>query len=382
VSGARLEISTVGDAPGLAALAPGWDALVYDMPRPSPFLLHGWVVAWWRAYGGGATLQVHVARRDGRLVGVLPLCVRREHGVRVLRFVGAGDSALADVLLAGGQDGEVAAALAACAAAGDHDYADLFGLPSGSRLAGALGPSRLSVVPRVAAPVLDLRRGWEAVYRERVSGKHRKAQARARRRLAEQGRLETRVARTAEELDRALDGAFALHALRWRDRPEGSGFATPAGRVLQREAFRALAADGVPWIVTLELDGRPIAFTAFFLLAGRMVLHHTAFDPAYARWSPGRAATYDALAAAADAGAWRVEFLGGAEAYKVLLADASEPLHVGLGLARGARGHAAVTVRRAGLVARRELARRPRLRRAWYDGLVPVRRAHRHLTRE
>jgi CelD/BcsL family acetyltransferase involved in cellulose biosynthesis len=381
VSGAPLRVETVGDAAGLAALAPGWDALVYDMPRPSPYLLHGWVTAWWRAYGSGAALQVHVAWRDGRLVGALPLCVRRERGLRVLRFVGAGDSALADVLLAGGQDGEVAAALAARAVASRHDYADLFGLPSGSRLAAALGPARLAVVPRVAAPVLDLRPGWEAIYGERISGKHRKAQARARRRLAEQGRLETRVARTREEIDRALDGAFALHALRWRDRPEGSGFATPAGRVLQREALGTLAADGVPWIVTLHLDGRAIAFTAFFLLAGRMVLHHTAFDPAYARWSPGRMATYDALAAASAAGAWRVELLGGAEPYKLVLADGSEPLHAGLGLASGVRGHAAVAVRRAGLVARRELARRPRLRRAWYDGLVPVRRAHRHLTR-
>src|SRR5258705_272300 len=77
---------------------------------------------------------------------------------------------------------------------------------------------------------------------------------------------------------------------------------------------------------------------------------------------------------AAARGARRVELHGGAEAYKRALADRVDPLHVGLGLARGARGHAAVACRRTAIGARRELARRPRLRRAWYRGLAAARR--------
>jgi hypothetical protein len=64
-----------------------------------------------------------------------------------------------------------------------------------------------------------------------------------------------------------------------------------------------------------------------------------------------------------------------------VLADGSEPLHVGLGLASGTRGRTAVAARRAGLAARRELGRRPRLRKAYNDGLAPVRRARRRLAR-
>jgi CelD/BcsL family acetyltransferase involved in cellulose biosynthesis len=83
---------------------------------------------------------------------------------------------------------------------------------------------------------------------------------------------------------------------------------------------------------------------------------------------------HDALAVAAARGARRVELLGGAEPYKRALTDRAEPLHVGLGLARGARGHAALACRRAAITARRELARRPRMRRAWYGGLAAARR--------
>ena len=47
--------------------------------------------------------------------------------------------------------------------------------------------------------------------------------------------------------------------------------------------------------------------------------------------------TLDAIEAAAAEGATRVEFLGGAERYKLELADRLEPLYQGLGL-RGSRG--------------------------------------------
>src|SRR6185437_11363073 len=198
-------VATVRDGEQFARLGDGWDDLVRAMPRPSPYLLHGWLAAWWRHFGDGADLQVHVARRDGRLAGALPLLGRRTHGVRVARFVGAPNSALADLLLADPSDRETAAALAGAAAAEDNRLADLFGLPAASRLAAALGPERIDVVARVPAPVLDLADGWEAVYRDRVSTKHRKAHRRSRRQLAATGRLESTVAATARELGPALE---------------------------------------------------------------------------------------------------------------------------------------------------------------------------------
>jgi CelD/BcsL family acetyltransferase involved in cellulose biosynthesis len=336
-------------------------------------LLHGWLREWWREYGDGGELAVQVAYEDGRLVGALPLCVRRWHGLDVLTFLGGDQSALADLLVDPG-DGVVAAkALVDRAAATPHDYADLFGLPVGSRLAGELGPELL-LLERAEAPVLDLEAPWEDVYRDRMSGKARNQHRRRRRNLAALGELETVVARTPDELDAALTESFRIHLLRWDGRPDGSRFATPEGRRFHRAALRTLAALDAARIVLLQLDGKGIAFHYFLLLEGRMYVHRIGFDPSLARHSPGLLNTLDAIEVAAAEGATRVEFLGGADRYKLEFTDRFEPLCQGFGLAASLRGSAAVAARVNGIRLRRQLKRSHRLRHFYFNGLKPVRR--------
>jgi len=194
-----------------AALGDSWNELVRAMPRPSPHLLHQWLLAWWRHYGTGNELAVHVAHRGNELVGALPLCVRRRHGLRVLSFLGAEQIALADLLLAEDEGAEVGAELAKHGASTGHDFADFHGLPSSSRFAAALGPSRLELIVRAEAPVLELNGSeWETVYRTRLSSKHRGLHRRRCRQLARLGTIQTTVARTRDELAPALEVAFEL----------------------------------------------------------------------------------------------------------------------------------------------------------------------------
>ena len=370
-------IETITDAGAFAALAPEWDGLVRAMPRPSPFLLHPWLLAWWHEHGDRTGLRVHVARRNGRLEAALPLYVRRRGGLRVLRFIGGDASALADLLVADGTPPAVGEQLVARATRDGGDFADLFGLPAHSRLAAA-ARTGLTLVPRVEAPVVDLDPGWAEVYRERTSAKRRSLHRRRRRQLAGLGALSIEVAGTLGELEPALEAAFVLHEARWRDRPEASGFATPAGRSFHRAALRALAPLGVARILLVRVDGRPVACNYYFVLCGRMYFHELAFDPEFARFSPGQVATLDALESAAAEGVRRVEFLGGAERYKLELADRFEPLYQGLGLAGTRRGRAGASARVAAVGLRRRL-KRTRLRRVYYDHLAPARRAIRRL---
>jgi CelD/BcsL family acetyltransferase involved in cellulose biosynthesis len=360
-------LTTITDREAFAALAREWDPLVLAMPRPSPFLLHGWLGAWWDEYGGGRRLAVHVAREDGRLTGALPLFVRRRLGVRVAHVLGEDAAALSDVLVARDADPATADRLLEHAAR-DADLADVFGLAGDSALA-----RRLRLIQRAEAPVLDLSAGWDAVYRERTSSKRRNLHRRRRRQLQELGELTFAVARRPDELAGALEEAFRLHEARWRDRPEASGFAMPAGRRFHRAALAALAPAGVARIALLRVGGRAVACNYFFVLGDRMYFHELAFDPEFARWSPGQVTTLDTLAAAAAEGVTRVEFLGGAERYKLELADRLEPLYQGLGLASGPRGRAAVAVRTAAWQGRQRLKRTP-VRRLYYEGLGPARR--------
>jgi CelD/BcsL family acetyltransferase involved in cellulose biosynthesis len=370
-----LTVNRISTPEAFADLAPDWDGLVLAMRRPSPFLLHGWLTEWWRHYGGGGELAVFAAHRDGRLVGALPFCLLPRWGLTLLTFVGDRESVLADLLVTDEGEGEsVTTALTEHALEAGHDFVDLYGLPESNRLTPGLGHSRLHFIQRAEAPVLDLHDTWEAVYRARMSSKARSLHRRRRRQLAELGRVETAVARTEDELARALEDAFHLHDRRWDGRPDGSRFTTEAGKRFHRAAIRALAPLDVARITTLELDGRPIAFNYYFTFAGTMYGHRLAFDPALSRVSPGLINTLDSIALAAAEGATRIEFLGGPERYKVDLADRFEPMYEAVGLARTAPGAAAVRGRVAAIRARRFLKRSPALRRFYFEGLAPARR--------
>jgi CelD/BcsL family acetyltransferase involved in cellulose biosynthesis len=299
--------------------------------------------------------------------------VRRKARLRVLEFLGGTQSALSDLLLAQGEEAEAARAVAERCSG--YDFADLFGLPGESNLARAVGARSLHLIERVEAPVLDLSAGWDAVYATKANGKKRNLHRRRRRQLSELGELTTELATTADQLAAALEDAFRLHELRWAGRPDGSHFATPVGKQFHRAALRALADRGIPRIITLKLDGRAIAFHYYFLLAGRMYVHRLAFDPDYARFSPGLVNTLDALEAAAREGAELVEYLGGDERYKLELSDRLEPLHQGLGLARTPQGHVLAGARLGVIHSRRRLKRSHTLRRIYVDGLAPARRA-------
>jgi len=372
-SAAPVSLATVSTGEAFETLAGEWDDLVRAMPRPSPFMLHAWLAEWWTHYGQGAELAVHVARRDGRLVGALPLVIRRKAGVRVATFMGGRLSVLPDVLLATGEDTSTAEQLLGRLSSSGCDVADLHGLPGGSLAEVALG-DRLHLVQRIEAPVLDLTPGWDAVYRAKTNAKKRNLHRRRRRQIGEMGEVSTTVARRLDELEPALEESFRLHALRWEGRPDGSGFATEVGQRFHRAALRRLNAIDVPRIVTLRLDGRAIAFHYWFALEGRMYVHRLAFDPELGRWSPGLVNTLDAIESASDEGLTRVEFLGGDERYKLELADGFAPLYHGFGVASGVRGHVYARAQLGMIHARLRLKRSPRLHRLYFVGLAPVRR--------
>ena len=281
--------------------------------------------------------------------------------MRTLQFIGADRSTLADLLVSDGAPASVAPSLVERAACSGQHVADLFGLPGDSLLARSAGSRDLRFVARLEAPVLDLDGGWDAVYTEKTTSKRRNLHQRRRRQLAALGTLECSVARTEPELMSALEHAFALHARRWHGRPEA--------------ALRALAANGLPRIVLLSLDGRPLAFSYYFIFEQRMYMHRLAFDPAYAAYSPGLVNVLDALSSASEEGVAKVEFLGGAERFKRELSDRFEPVYEAIGLASGPVGSLARDARLASIRLRLRLKRSPSVNWLHYRGAAPARRA-------
>jgi CelD/BcsL family acetyltransferase involved in cellulose biosynthesis len=316
-------------------VAQEWDELVRAMRKPTPFLLHGWVKAWLCHYADDAEPAIHVARRGSRLVAALPFVMRRRWGLRIASFVG-DEYPFVDVLLASDETLETARALVSYAGK-SHDCASLGMISTESAIIEACG-TRLRLVPRVGAPVLDISDGFEQVYSEKYSKKTRREHARRQRKLAKLGKIEIDIARTPEEIEVALEDAYRLHALRWKGRFDLSTFGTEQGTRFHRDALRGLAESGAAQLQTLRLDGRAIAFRCNLMLGQRMFFYRSAFDPAYYGSTPGVLSALAAIEQAASEGFTAIEFLGGTQTYKLELADRVEQLYIGFGLAGGARG--------------------------------------------
>jgi len=361
----QLRVEVLSAEAELAALAPAWDELVGAMPRPSPFLLNAWLVEWWRHFGAGGRLAVRTAFRGDRLVAGLPLFVRPRLGLRMLEFVGGTKAALADVMLRP-EEGDSTAALVAAADNGlDHDFANVFGLPAGSRLTRQPAWRDLRLIERLESPVLDLSDGWDAVYERKFSPKSRQTRRRRRRQLEQLGSVEISVARRPDELGPAFDDAARLYALRWRGRREGSGLMSATGAAFHRSALLRLAGQDVPRVLTLRLDGRPVAANVYLLLSGTLYGLVMAFDPAFARYAPGSEALYSTLEAAVGEGVTRAEFLGAATEHKQRFTDRVEPIYQGIGLARTVRGRLGAEALVAGIRLRRRAKRSETARRLY-----------------
>jgi CelD/BcsL family acetyltransferase involved in cellulose biosynthesis len=362
----ELRAETVADERGLESLGRSWDELVRSMARPSPFLLHGWLVEWWRHYGAGGRLSVGVLRDDNGVRGALPLCVRRRWGLRMIEFLGGSKAALADLMLSPDVESSAAAKLAEQALAIEYDYADLFGLPAGSRLAATVPAGSLRLIERIEAPVLDLAAGWETVYHQKLSSKARANRRRRQRRLETHGAVDISVARSARDLDADLGEAFRVHQRRWHGRRDTSGFASLTGQRFHRAALARLAKQDVPRLVTLRLRGWAIAFALYLQLEDTVYGLNMAFDPAFARFAPGAEAMLCALETAATEGIQRVEFLGTAADHKARLTDRLEPIYEGIGLAATIRGHAAVEALTRSIRVRRQLKRSQTAHKLYY----------------
>ncbi|HET6171074.1 MAG TPA: GNAT family N-acetyltransferase [Gaiellales bacterium] len=373
LTAALLSVRTLTDISALAQMDTAWDALVEGMPRPSPYLFSAWVIAWLAEAAFASEPHVIVAERAGELVGLAPFVVKSLGRTRVAMFAGAHESALGDIVLAPGEPPATARMLLEALPASGMAALDVFGLPGNSVLAEAAG-SRMRLIERVESPVTEMPDGWEEAYNRHTSSNRRNQDRRRERQLGELGSLEASLATTGEAVLRDLPDAFVLHQMRWQGRPDGSTFGSPEGQRFQQIALPQLADEGRFAMLTLRLDGRPIAFHNWFIAGSSIYLHRNAFDASLSRYGPGLVALRRSLSAASDLGARRVEYLGGAEQFKRDLADRFEPLHQGFGLAHGAAGHAYVARAQLAISLRKRLKRSERLHRLYLSGALRPRR--------
>jgi CelD/BcsL family acetyltransferase involved in cellulose biosynthesis len=295
-------------------LVAGWERLADELCA-SPFLHPGWVLPWWRAFGR-APLHAAVARRDGRIVALLPLVARRG----VIASPANWHTPETDVLA---EDERAADALAAAVLARrprrvafafvERDAAWAATL---RRAVAEAGWTRMER-PLANAPFLDLHGDWEA-FEQALPARERKEQRRRARRLAEQGRVWLDIDDGGSGLEARFDELVRVEGLGWKGEQGTAIRSQPETLRFYGDVARWAAGRGWLRLQALRLDDAPVA-VAFALEAhGVQYSLKIGYDPAHRAAGPGVALMREVVRQGFEDGLRRIELLGGEDRHKTV----------------------------------------------------------------
>lgn len=119
-----------------------------------------------------------------------------------------------------------------------------------------------------------------------------------------------------EELDKWADEFCACHVKRWDDTPTPSRYNDPEKQELNREVLRAWARQDVLTRFSIKIGDERIAFNIALREGNALVGHAQAYDPEFAKFSPGKALMYFIGEWMSNNGFVKIDFGKGGEAYK------------------------------------------------------------------
>lgn len=278
----------INDLETLAQYRLLWETLWLETRNASFFQTLDWLDAYWRHFGAEQTLRVLIVYADGRPIGILPLCVRREKykigTLRVLTYplhdwgsyygpLGPNPTA---TLLAGlrhirsqRRDWDLI----------DLRWIDQQGVDHG-RTARAM--EQVGFAPQQGAwkriACIDVSGSWED-YLARQTSKWRSNQRRSERLLARQGRVQyihyrPQGARYGEGDPRwdLYDACEAVARRSWQGHAtDGTTLSHDSVRPFLRTAHERAAQRGTLDLHLLQVDGEPVAFAYNYCHDGRVV---------------------------------------------------------------------------------------------------------------
>lgn len=290
-SSPALEIVVRPAADAIVDLASEWAALADAASEPNPFAEHWFVAASLPTMAAGREVRLMEARRDGRLIGLLPVAVETGYArlpVGLVMNWCHDQMFLGTPLVAAGEEAAFWAAI--LDALGEADWAPNFlhlrGMVEGGPVLRGLG-GRGAVVHREMRAFLESGLGPEAYYAEAVRPKKRKEIRRQRNRLAELGPLEARVLSDPAALDAWCDTYLAIEKAGWKGAAGSALACDGATERFFRAAVRAASDAGRLQFLRLDVGGRTVAMLVNFLTPPGSFTFKTVFDEDYRRFSPG-----------------------------------------------------------------------------------------------
>jgi CelD/BcsL family acetyltransferase involved in cellulose biosynthesis len=290
-----IEVREINDLSGLEPYAAAWNSLVPITPGASYFHTYDWFETYWRHYGGGRRMRVFVVLENGAVAGIVPMVIVRDATkagrLRSLRYPLDGWGSFYGPI--GGQTSCLlnAALKRVLATRRDWDLIDMLWIDRDGADAGAteeaLADAGLATrawrwLPTVQ---IDVRDGWEAYWGARKSH-FRTNVRRDERRLRESGKLEFVRYRPGGSSRKDGDPRWDLYdecqriaAQSWQGASiTGTTLSHISVRDYLRAAHAAAAMFGGVEMCLLRLDGKAIAFTYNYHLAGYVYGLRSGFD--------------------------------------------------------------------------------------------------------
>jgi CelD/BcsL family acetyltransferase involved in cellulose biosynthesis len=284
----------------LEQYADAWTTLLNGVSECSTiFLTPEYVLNWWKYFGDGGKLSVLMLFEDNSLVGVAPLAISQSNSFglprRILRFVGSRQADHLDFYIEPDFRREGMTKIFEYIMTNlQWDVMDLLDFPNDSEnvslLRELLDSHHLvySIEPCTVCPYLQIKDSdWDAFYARKRSKSTRKDLLRRLRRLSELGHLEFRRYEDPADIEYVFPQLFAVYEKRWDKKNNSSAFIDKKKRLFYKDMAVALSRRGKIDILTLELDGRVIAFTLSAFNNTQFTWLFTAHVPAFRKFFLG-----------------------------------------------------------------------------------------------
>lgn len=318
-----LEVQVVRGRDALNEVRDEWLSLL-PSGRWAPFLHPDWTAALWDSNWPHARVSVHVARRDGVAVGVLPVCRRRMNQFGLFMPV-------TDAL--GGGRGDYSGLVV-----GDDPSPDVIGALIESALTESSGAFVIANMPKeegwgdgirsfleqrglkyVASDSTCLRVPFAETIEETRKGYSKSLRTdlrRQRKRLAEaKGELEFTVAGTVEEALSLLPALYDMHDRRWLEAGRPGTFSDPKARLFYQYLVERMWEKGLHFSY-LRAGEEIVAFHLGLVGDGHLLYYKPTFDYTLNPFSPGKI-HLDCLIEQGVEDGWKgLDMLQGDEKYK------------------------------------------------------------------
>lgn len=305
--------------PVAEGLAAEWADLATRLAAP-PHLQSGWAEAWWRAFGLG-TPELRTLRREGRLVGILPIARRNKLLESPANYHTPGFGLLAE-------DPIAAAALAGELFGDAPTHVSLTSLdPDGGsleafRVAAEDAGYRVVIRPFTRSLYLDVDGDWQG-YERGLSRNLLRDLRKSMRGLEHEGKVSVDVMHGGEHLEDRMREAFVVEASGWKGAAGTAIQSDPRTQRFYTAIGRWAAECGVLRLYMLRVDRRPLAMCFALQEHGVCQLLKAGYDPAFGAYSPGKLLMHAVFRDCFENGVKRIELNGDAEPYKLSWASDS-----------------------------------------------------------